>query len=134
MDRIQRENAVLYAEQGFRGTTIARLLNMDRSALRYALGGFRQRSTIGDDDLDIVVSAIAHQNPHAGHRFIQMRLRIRGISVSRQRVRNSIWRVDAGGVDLRRRRVLRRRVYHSPHFNFVWHVDGYHKLIRYMIM
>jgi hypothetical protein len=130
MNPEQVRDALSYLELGFSGSAIARRMQVERWALRYAVGGFRKRTVISDDDLDDVVRAMTGQNPHAGSRFIAARLRTSGIFVARERVRNSIHRVDANGRVLRRSRVLRRRIYHAPHFNFVWHVDGYHKLIR----
>ena len=39
--------------------------------------------------------------------------------------------LDPESVNLRRSGTLRRRIYHSPGPNFVWHVDGYDKLKPY---
>ena len=38
---------------------------------------------------------------------------------------------DTKGVQVRKRRRLRRRKYTSPGPNFVWHIDGHDKLKRY---
>ena len=62
------------------------------------------------------------------------RLRSQGILVQRERIRESIRRVDPIGVELRARRVLHRRMYCVECPNALWHLDGYHKLIRWKIV
>lgn len=34
-------------------------------------------------------------------------------------------RIDPLGVDFRRRRRIRRKIYYSQGPNYIWHVDGY---------
>ena len=58
-------------------------------------------------------------------------LRARGINVQRKRVRASIHRVDPEGPSTRIARTFRRRVYETPSPNFVWHIDGNHKLVKW---
>ena len=48
-----------------------------------------------------------------------------GLQVPRESIRIIVKELDPEGVNLRRSRTLRRRTYHSPGPNFVWHVDGY---------
>ncbi|KAL1022511.1 hypothetical protein UPYG_G00028670 [Umbra pygmaea] len=58
-------------------------------------------------------------------------LRSKDIIVQRRRVRESLQRVDSAGVLSRRRTAIAWRAYSVPHPNFIWHVDGNHKLIRW---
>ena len=51
------------------------------------------------------------------------RLRSQGLHVQRQRVRDSLHRVDLSGVERRRRRVLHRREYSVESPNSLWHLD-----------
>ena len=51
--------------------------------------------------------------------------------VPRQALRNSIYRVDGSEVAMCSTSTIRRRIYSVPYPNFVWHVDGHHKLIRW---
>jgi hypothetical protein len=53
------------------------------------------------------------------------------IWVSRAAVNNSLKVVDAEGLELRRQRKLRRRVFTSNGPNEVWSLDGYDKLSRW---
>ena len=43
-------------------------------------------------------------------------------------------RVDPLGIEYRLRRSLHRREYRVPHPNALWHIDGYHKLIRWRMV
>ncbi len=54
-----------------------------------------------------------------------------GITIPRQHLRNSIHRVDGAGVIARRNAVVRSRVYSVPYPNYIWHIDGHHKLIKW---
>ncbi|EPT00177.1 hypothetical protein FOMPIDRAFT_1123102, partial [Fomitopsis schrenkii] len=38
------------------------------------------------------------------------------------------------GAALRRHKTVKRRVYHVPRPNHLWHIDGHHKLIRWGIV
>ena len=49
----------------------------------------------------------------------------------RHRILASIHRVDPDGMAERKSQANRRRVYHVPHPNHVWHIDGNHKLIKW---
>lgn len=54
-----------------------------------------------------------------------------GVQVPREAVRLIVKELDPEGVRERRARTLRRRAYHSPGQNSVWHVHGYDKLKPY---
>ena len=61
-------------------------------------------------------------------------IRNQGYYVQRERIRQSIRHVDPSGVESRIRSVLHRRKYHVESPNFLWHLDGYHKLICWGIV
>lgn len=63
-----------------------------------------------------------------------IKLRSQGIRVPRQRARDSLLHVDPTGVANRLRSTLHRRQYSVLGPNSLWHVDGYHKLIRWKIV
>ena len=91
----------------------------------------RSYSKISDEELDSLVSQVTRCNPKCGEKSVTGRLKSVGILVQQERVRESLRRVDPnGGMST----VLHRRVYavHSP--NALWHIDGYHKLIRWKIV
>ena len=58
-------------------------------------------------------------------------LRTQGIIVKRSPLRASLLRVDPEGVAERRRMQPLHRVYDNPDPNYVWHIDGNHKLVRW---
>ena len=88
-------------------------------------------STLSDADLDEHVRRICSLNPLIGEKTVSGRLTYQGIHVQRERLRASLRRVDPTGVRARVKCVLRRRQYSVPAPNDLWHLDGYHKLIRW---
>ncbi|KAJ7878461.1 hypothetical protein B0H13DRAFT_1577562, partial [Mycena leptocephala] len=53
--------------------------------------------------------------------------------VQKERVRQSMLRIDGLGQVLPKH-IINRREYYSPRPNSVWHMDGYHKLIKWGIV
>ena len=78
-----------------------------------------------------MVSEITSLFPHCDEKSVSSKLRSRGILVKRDRVQDSLRRVNPSGVILRSRAVLHRRSYQVSSPNALWHLDGYHKLIRW---
>lgn len=88
-------------------------------------------ANITDLELDTYTCEINSLFPRCGVNLMLSRLRSSGIFVQRERVRESLRRIDPTGVVARCRRSLHRRVYSVPSANALWHIDGYHKLIRW---
>ena len=84
-----------------------------------------------DTELDDVIRSLKQDHPNDGEVLMQGHLVRMRIRVTRQALRNSIHRVDHINVILRRRTVVRRRVYSVPFPNSVWHIDGHHKIVRW---
>lgn len=63
--------------------------------------------------------------------YLMGHLRSRNIKVQRSRLRDALHLVDPEGVERRKRKTVTRRVYSVPCPNFLWHIDGTHKLIRW---
>ena len=84
--------------------------------------------------LDTIVSHFVETHPNSSQRSLEGFMRSNGIKVQRQRLRDALRRCDPRGVENRLRRALHRRQYsvHMP--NSLWHIDGYHKLIRWRIV
>ena len=91
-------------------------------------------TAISDDDLDELVKRITLLHPRCGEKMVLGLIRSQGYKIQKERVRQSLHRVDPIGVALRSRRVLHRRLYKVPSPNSIWHLDGYHKLIRWNIV
>ncbi|XP_069114180.1 uncharacterized protein [Argopecten irradians] len=66
-----------------------------------------------------------------GYRFMTDYLRREGMHVRRDTVMKIMRETDKEGVDARRRRRIKRKVYMSMGPNHVWHMDGYDKLKPY---
>ncbi|XP_030219379.1 uncharacterized protein LOC115548716 isoform X1 [Gadus morhua] len=90
-------------------------------------------SAMSDEELDRIVSEIHRRHPNTGYKLMRGHLNARGVRVPISRLQESLRRVDAEGVYMRRLRlrVLRRRQYSVPGPNSLWHIDGHHKLIRW---
>ena len=85
---------------------------------------------ISDDDLDQITLTYVRQYPNAGQKSFTAYLLEQGMRVSRQKVRDCLLQVDPNGVMTRFKSAVKHRSYHVPGPNSVWHLDGYHKLIK----
>ena len=76
------------------------------------------------------VASIKSQYPNAGEVMLAGYLRAQGILVQRSKTRKAVHGLDPSVVE-RKRPAIRRRVYSVPCPNYIWHIDGNHKLIRW---
>ena len=106
---------------------------ISRRIQEYDLTGF-QHMQISDDDLDQITLTYVRQYLNVGQKSFTAYLLEQGMRVSRQKVRDSLLRVDPNGVMTRFKSAIKRRSYHVPGPNSVWHLDGYHKLIKWGIV
>ena len=90
--------------------------------------------TLTDEDLDNVVTQINRHYPRHGYRNVEGHLLQRNMRVSRQRVRDSLCRVDPEGIALRWSNAIQRRSYNVYGPNALWHIDGQHGLIRWRLV
>ena len=84
-----------------------------------------------DENLDQVITTIKVEHPNDGEVLMRGHLLRMGIRVTRQQLHNSIHRVDHENTVARGCLAVRRRVYNVPYPNYIWHIDGHHKLIRW---
>ncbi|VDB89332.1 unnamed protein product [Peniophora sp. CBMAI 1063] len=89
---------------------------------------------LSDDELDTLVKLYKLVKPNAGRNFTDAFLRRHGFRVQMNRIRGSLRRVDPIGQKLREHITVKRREYHVPGPNHLWHADGHHKLIRWGIV
>nr|XP_022340813.1 uncharacterized protein LOC111135234 isoform X2 [Crassostrea virginica] len=68
-----------------------------------------------------------------GYRWMHLKCLERGLVVDQDTVLGLLHIIDPEGVEYRKTRRLRRRVYSIKGPNSVWHIDGYDKLSRYGI-
>lgn len=117
---------------------VAQLLQVSPSTIRRHMNEFGitvrgTYSSLSNEMLDTIVQRIQEEHPNSGYRLITGHLAAMGYRVQETRVRDSIRRVDPVGVAHRWIRGIRRRTYSVPSPNALWHMDGNHKLIRYLL-
>uniref|UniRef100_A0A667ZKG8 Integrase core domain-containing protein n=1 Tax=Myripristis murdjan TaxID=586833 RepID=A0A667ZKG8_9TELE len=83
-------------------------------------------SAVNDEELDHIITEPHRRHPNTSYKLMHGHLKARGVF---SRLQESLCRVDAEGVYMRRLRlcVLRRRQYSVPGPNSLWHIDGNHK-------
>ena len=135
---IEECQLIFLIESSFRIKDIAAIFSCSRRTIERRLSelGIRVRdySSLSDIQLDELVGHVVSLHPQSGEKTVSGRLRSQGYKIQRQRVRESLRRVDPTGVENRIKAVLHRRVYHVQSPNSLWHLDGYHKLIRWKIV
>ncbi|XP_014677213.1 PREDICTED: uncharacterized protein LOC106817080 [Priapulus caudatus] len=104
-----------------------------RRMRQFGLVALDRPGHLPEEELDQVVKDAMSDNRRIGANGVHVKLRNKGINVPRDKVRESVRRVDPFGVALRSRRTLKRREYSVKGPNSLWHIDGNMKLIRWRI-
>ena len=115
-------------------TTIARALGVHRNTLHNNMHRHniqRKFSDISDKDLEYLVRAFKLMKPNSGLRYVMGFLEGNGLRVQKWRVRMTLHRLDGLRQALRNHAAIDRREYTVPYSNYLWHIDGYHKLISW---
>jgi hypothetical protein len=116
---------------------LAAAIGLHRNSVHKYLKAFQIPSgytDITDDALDSIIKDFRRQEPESGIRVLMGRLLASHIKVTKQRIKDSLERVDPVGQVLHARTAINRREYHVPRPNAMWHIDGHHKLIRWGIV
>ena len=125
-------------ENGFKETEIAPLIGYSTHTIQRRLKEFgiefNQFSEITNQDLDDLVKEIITRLPACSIRSIQTLLKVNGVILQRERVRESIHRVDPLGLETRLCSTRYHQQYNVANPNALWHIDGYHKLIRWRLV
>ncbi|XP_071822158.1 uncharacterized protein [Apostichopus japonicus] len=121
---------------GYTNKIIAEMMGVSVKSVKNLRKSFNLRKKdicgqVTDPQLDEMVTAALTRNPNYGEKMVHGLLASKGIKVQRQRLRQSLRRVDPQGVERRKATTLHRRQYHVEGPNSVWHIDGNHKLIRW---
>ena len=129
---IHREQLEYFLSVGFNKTQISRMLGVcartiTRRMNQYNLEGI-QFSVLTDQELDRIVTEVHRQFPQSGYRQILAMLKCQGIYVKE----HSLRRCDPLGSSLRWFATIKRRSYNVTSPLALWHLDGNHKLIRYV--
>ena len=136
---VREDQLVTLLELQFSNQDIANLLQVSartvrRRIIEYGLVEDYSFSTIGDTDFDAITRQFVDSHPNSGERSLSGFLRAMGLRIQRERVRDSLMRVDPRGVQERFRHALHRRRYNVCMPNSLWYIDGRHKLIRWRIV
>ena len=105
-----------------------------RRMTEYGLSIRAQYSTMSDTELDTLVNEIQVEFPTCGNTQMQGHLISKGHHIQQYRVRESQRRIDPNGTIMRRLHAVTRRQYSVPFPRSLYHIDGYHKLIRYALL
>lgn len=89
-------------------------------------------SDIDDEQLDAVVRQAQTEQPGIGLRLLKGKLQSQGRRVQWDRLPLSLLRTDPVGVHERWRKAIHCRKYWVPGPLALWHIDGNHKLIRFV--
>ena len=136
---IPKEQIELFLEYNFSLPQISEMLGVSLSTVSrrlkdYGLSVTRTYSTISNPELDEITQQLVSEFPNCGYRRMTGFLRARGIHVQQIRIREAMRRSDPEGVLLRSLQLtpISRRVYNVTCPLALWHLDGHHKLIRYV--
>jgi hypothetical protein len=116
---------------------LAELAGVHRHTLWFYLkqhGVYEQFSSISDADLDILVKTFKTKKPASGLTYMIGFLRSHGLRVQKWRVQLALRRVDGLGQLLHNHEAINHQKYTFPRSNYLWHLDGHHKLIKWGIV
>lgn len=134
---VSKEMIISLAEHHFCWQQIANLLGISISTLNRRKrelnisNEITSYSTISDNELDIIMRTIKHEQPYAGESIICGLLISMGYRIQRHRIRNSIHRVDPIGPAVRWSNFIQRQPCSVAGLNSLWHNDGTHSLIKW---
>ncbi len=126
----------LLRQEGFNWSQIAEIFSVSAKTIYRRRNEFNipddlpNYTNVTDVQLNNIVRGLRNEHPFFGQVLLMGSLRSLGIRIPRQRLRDSLQRVDTFGVLNRWSNILPRRVYSVAGPNCLWHIDGNHKLIR----
>ena len=136
---ISPEHIEFLLERRFTVAQISRLLGVSlrtigRCMAEFGLTVTATYTTIFDEQLDTTILEIMTAFPNTGNKRMTGYLRSRGMRIQQYRIRESMRRVDPLGTLHRalEMNIIHRRVYSVPSPLALWHIDGNHKLIRWV--
>jgi hypothetical protein len=128
---------VVSPAKGYSIKMIAKLCHVSTKTVRSQLREHRidfGYSKISQNLLDHLCRLYKDRKPNSGYRYILGWLKSHNIKVTKQAVLDSLKRIDAVGQALRRYGTVVRQPYSVPRSNYLWHMDGHHKLIAWGIV
>ena len=138
--QIPLEHLRFLLEKKFKVAEIANLFGsskrtVERRMKDFGLSAATTYTQLSDQQLDELIRDIQRDFPNAGCKRVTGLLRARDVYMQQARIRQSMRRVDPEGILLRALELntIRRRQYSVAGPLSLWHIDGNHKLIRYVV-
>ena len=138
--QIPLEHLRFLLEKKFKVAEIANLFGsskrtVERRMKDFGLSAATTYTQLSDQQLDELIRDIQRDFPNAGCKRVTGLLRARNVYMQQARIRQSMRRVDPEGILLRALELntIRRRQYSVAGPLSLWHIDGNHKLIRYVV-
>ena len=136
---ISREQLLFLIEHGFTQCAIAKMFGCSARTVRrritdLQLESYLHFSDIDDQLLDMTVEDIQKQYPKWGEKSFHGHFSSVGFKLQRWRIRDSLRRVSPLALKERFQQAIHRREYQVANPNSLWHIDGYHKLIKWRIV
>lgn len=135
---IDEEQVMFLRSKHFTWKKIAQIFGICDRTLRRKRQEFAARAEnfgdISETDLCEVIESIRFLTPNIGQSRLIGALRSRGFKIQRWRVRHCLRKVDPVGTALRGHVAIYRRKYNVPYPNFLWHLDGNHKVINWRMV
>ena len=131
---IDRNNVIYLRSLHFKWTQISQILGVSERTLRRRAREWNllTYSIITDIELDTIVMRHLEDFPCAGEAMLRGCLTSHNVIVPRERLRQSVRRVR--GFDTQTPPTIFRRTYVVPGPNYLWHIDGHHKLIKWRLV
>ena len=129
----------LFRREGFSYVDIAKMMGVSTKTIQRRRNELNipddlAYSNISNEELDNLLKSIRLQQPSSGQQMLMGTLRSLGIKIHRERLRDSIHRIDTFGTLNRWAQIIPRRTYNVTSPNSLWHIDGHHKLIRWKLV
>ena len=138
--QIPLEHLRFLLEKKFKVAEIANLFGTSKRTVKrrmkdFGLSAATTYTQLSDQQLDELIRDIQRDFPNAGCKRVTGLLRARDVYMQQARIRQSMRRVDPEGILLRALELntIRRRQYSVAGPLSLWHIDGNHKLIRYVV-
>ena len=129
---VDKDTLVHLKSLGFSWKEISDIMGPSPKTLcrRAAEWGLTTYSSITDLELDEKVAEIKQKFPNSGQVMINGHLMSQNVHVQRRRLRECIFRLNQS-----MHLPVNPRIYYSvPGPNYLWHIDGNHKIIRYNLV
>ena len=138
---ISKEQLQYFIREGFTRRQISEMLRVSISTITRRLREYelsyeniRPYANLTDEELDEHVKGILRLFPNSGYRRVLGQLESMNIHIRHARVRESMIRTDPERVAVQWIELVHRRKYIVSGPNALWHIDGYHKLIRQVMI